>query len=113
MWLIDAVESNNSIKSIDSYFGLRNDVQVQFFIDDGRAGLAQVALIRHQTASAEAARTAQFVQPFRPFRIESAVRFFIFRLENSNYHLANGEDKKISTRRKADVFEKDLHKKKF
>lgn len=52
-----------------TYFGFGDDVESQLLVDHAGAGLGQVALVGHQTAAAEAARTTQLVHPLGPFGI--------------------------------------------
>lgn len=67
--------------------GVGYDAEAELAINQAGARLAQVALIRDQAAPAEAARTAEFVHPFRPLWVQPAVRLLVLRLEYADYFL--------------------------
>lgn len=80
-------ESSNLLNDLRqlkvAYLGFRNNLEVELLVDEGGAGLAQVALVGDETGSAKAARTAQLVHPLRPLGVEPAVRLLILRLEHT------------------------------
>ena len=73
--------------------GRRHDVKSELSVDDGGSGFGEIALVRHQTGSSEAAGTAHLVKIFRPLGVQLTVRFFVLRLENTHRFLMNGKMK--------------------